>query len=220
MRKVPTVPQPRRGRPPKHSKPLLLNVASQALIKRGYANLRYRDVAEEAGVPIASLQHYFPNLATLRREALLHRVLGEAADIDSIALTIADPWERLRFVVSEAIGQDAGRHGEWLVWLEFWRAAAHDSVLRGYNETCQREYRDLFARTIRYGVAQGAYTPECSVEDLAAELCFLIDGIGVRLAVSDCEETAEAGLQIIERVLRERLNLDPAAAGLASSLTR
>ncbi len=215
---MPTVPQPRRGRPPKHSKPLLLNVASQALIKRGYANLRYRDVAEEAGVPIASLQHYFPNLATLRREALLHRVLGEAAEIDSLALAIEDPWERLRFIVTEAIGGDAERHGEWLVWLEFWRAAAHDPVLRDFNRAGTREYTSLLSRTVEYGVRRGVFETTVDAEEIAEELMFLIDGIGVRLAISEEHEIAERGMALLDRRLRALLGVNAAYPGLLTAL--
>ena len=215
---MPTVPQPRRGRPPKHSKPLLLDVASQALIKRGYANLRYRDVAEEAGVPIASLQHYFPNLATLRREALLHRVLGEAAAIDSVAIGIEDPWERLRFVVTESIGLDSSRHSEWLVWLEFWRAAAHDQLLRDFNQASAREYAALLSRTIDYGVDRGTFHPEVSVADIASELQFMIDGIGVRLAVAEDQDTAQLGLDLVERRTRELLRVDTTQPSFVAAL--
>jgi AcrR family transcriptional regulator len=40
------------------------------MIFRGYGATRYSDVAEASGVPVASLQHHFPTLEVLRREAL------------------------------------------------------------------------------------------------------------------------------------------------------
>ncbi|MFZ2509655.1 MAG: TetR/AcrR family transcriptional regulator [Gordonia sp. (in: high G+C Gram-positive bacteria)] len=190
----------------------MLDVASQALIKRGYANLRYRDVAEEAGVPIASLQHYFPNLATLRREALMHRVLAEANVIEEVAESIQDPWIRLSYVMVESVALDpTTRREEWLVWLEFWRAAAHDAALREQTDHSQMEFRALIARTIEYGVEAGAFRAVADLADISAELLFLIDGIGLRLAIEDSQETAEYGLRIIENRLRTLLAIDPSA---------
>jgi AcrR family transcriptional regulator len=87
---------PRRGRPPRHNRSDILNAASEVMIFRGYGSTRYSDVAEASGVPVASLQHHFPTLASLRREALRNKVRAELNALAEQVALITDPWERVR----------------------------------------------------------------------------------------------------------------------------
>jgi AcrR family transcriptional regulator len=196
---VPTVPAPRRGRPPKHSRPVLLNAASRVLIERGYGGLRYRDVAEAAGVPVASLQHYFPNLADLRREALLNQVHTEVRTLTADLEEIADPWAKLRHVIASAVELDARqRKSEWMLWLEYWRAAAHDPTLAEDNAREEETILGLVKSAIDDGVRAGLFDPLTETGDIASTLLALVDGFGLRLAIHDTEGDAEASVASIE----------------------
>jgi AcrR family transcriptional regulator len=102
-------PAPRRGRPPRHNRAEILDAASEILIFRGYEATRYSDVAEASGVPVASLQHHFPNLELLRREALRNKVRAELTALAAQADLIADPWERMHYILVTAVSLDAAR---------------------------------------------------------------------------------------------------------------
>lgn len=189
---MPTVPAPRRGRPPKHSRPVLLNAASRVLIDRGYGGLRYRDVAEAAGVPVASLQHYFPNLADLRREALLNQVHTEVRNLTADLDDIPDPWARLGHLIAAPVGlEDPRRRSEWMLWLEFWRAAAHDPTLAGDSAGHEATIRGLIQTALDDGVASGVFRPVGDTSTIASTLLAMIDGYGLRLAISDSPESAD-----------------------------
>ena len=47
-------------------RPVILAAATRAIAERGFDGVRYVDVAEEAGVAVGTVQHYFPS-----RDALL-----------------------------------------------------------------------------------------------------------------------------------------------------
>lgn len=206
---MPTVPAPRRGRPPKHSRPVLLNAASAVLVKRGYGGLRYRDVAEAAGVPVASLQHYFPNLAELRREALLHQVHTEISTLAAEVHEIADPWDRLRHIVASTVELDPeSRKAEWMLWLEFWRAAAHDPEIAAENVTEERALRALLVSAIEDGIESGIFHPLASPDKVAKTVLAMVDGFGLHLAINDAEGDAEMSVDLIESFARHMLQVD------------
>jgi len=81
-------------------------------------------------VPVASLQHHFPTLEVLRREALRNKVRAELTSLAEQVALIADPWERIYHVIVTSVSLDpARRRGGWVLWLEYWHAAAHDPEL-------------------------------------------------------------------------------------------
>ncbi|MGL5808538.1 MAG: TetR/AcrR family transcriptional regulator [Nocardioides sp.] len=215
---MPTVPPPRRGRPPKHSRPLLLNAASVVLIQRGYGALRYRDVAEQAAVPVASLQHYFPNLAALRREALLNQVHSEMGELAVDLDRTSDPWRRLRSIVVSSIDLDPmSRQAEWLLWLEYWRAASHEQDLADDSEKTYRKWLDLIETTLGDGVDRQIFRPAAEVREIAVTLAAMINGFGIRIAVNGGQETAEGGVDVIESYLRRVLDVDEDAESFRDS---
>ncbi len=203
---MPTVPAPRRGRPPKHSRPVLLNAASRVLIDRGYGGLRYRDVAESAGVPVASLQHYFPNLADLRREALLNQVHTEVRNLSADLDEIPDAWARVTHIIASTVELDAAkRKSEWTLWLEYWRAAAHDPALAEDNLREHATIQRLLVAAIDDGVTAGLFEPLAETSKIASTLLAMVDGFGLRLAINDTQGVAEASVEEIEAYARMML---------------
>jgi AcrR family transcriptional regulator len=197
---------PRRGRPPRHNRGEILNAASEVLIYRGYESTRYSDVAEASGVPVASLQHHFPTLEELRREALRNKVRAELALLaDQIAL-IADPWERMRHIIVTSIALDpARRRGGWVAWRGYWRAAAHDPELAKDSREVNAAWVGLIARCIADGVETGMFTIEGTPGRAAAELLALLDGLGIRLAIEHPPVAATESIAILEGAARRML---------------
>ena len=54
------------GRPPVHDREHLLDVAASVVVERGYDGMRYHDLSDASGVPVASLRRYFPTIDGLR----------------------------------------------------------------------------------------------------------------------------------------------------------
>jgi AcrR family transcriptional regulator len=163
-----------------------LNAAAAVLIQRGYGGLRYRDVAEAAGVPVASLQHYFPNLADLRREALLHTVNDEIRTLAEYVEQIPEPWARLTYLIEMSMdcGPDQSQP-QWVLWLEFWRAAAHDPTIAAENVKNARAMHQLIDAAIQDGIYAGVLRPRAPVSEIVRTILAMIDGLGVHLAIND-----------------------------------
>jgi AcrR family transcriptional regulator len=206
---VPMMPAvPRRGRPPRHNRGEILDAASEVMIFRGYGATRYSDVAEASGVPVASLQHHFPTLAALRREALRNKVRAELAALADQVRPIADPWERVQHIIVRSVSLDpARRRGGWVLWLEYWRAAAHDSELAADSREVRMQWLSLIAECIGEGVLNGQFRVDGTVAQAAEELHGLLDGLGLRLAIEHEDDAASEVITLLERSARRMLGM-------------
>ena len=199
---------PRRGRPPRHNRSEILDAASEVMIFRGYGATRYSDVAAASGVPVASLQHHFPTLAALRREALRNKVRAELTALAEQVRPIADPWERVQHIIVRSVSLDpARRRGGWVLWLEYWRAAAHDSELAADSREVRTQWISLIADCIGDGVMTGQFRVDGTVAGAAEELHGLLDGLGIRLAIEHEEAAASEVITLLEQFARRRLGL-------------
>lgn len=191
------------------------------LIQRGYEGLRYRDVAQQAEVPVASLQHYFPNLADLRREALLHQVHTEVAALARDIEGIADPWNKLRHIVASTVDLDpAQRRGEWMLWLEYWRAAAHDSEIAADNRVSEQALRSMLESAIEEGAASGAFRPLAEAGTIALTVLAMIDGFGIQLAINDAKGNAEIAVGLVEDYARLMLQVGASVPSFQADYSR
>lgn len=176
------------------------------LVTRGYESTRYADVAEASGVPVASLQHYFPTVEVLRREALRHKVRVELEILAAEVAHEVDPWQQVQRIIISSISQDpVRRRGGWVLWLEYWRAAAHDPALAEDSREVDRIWLDLAARCIEAGSAAGRFQIEVTPWAAAVELHALIDGLGIGLTIEHPPAQAEAAIAMVEAAARRML---------------
>ena len=197
----------RRGRPPVHRREDLLEAAAERLLTRGYAGLRYQDVSEASGVAVASLRHYFPTLAELRKEALRHLVRSELETLREQLREVEDPWERVRLFFTGAVQLDEDqRKDSWVLWLEYWRAAAHDPEIRAHRLLVDSAWDELMEECIQDGVDSGDFQLDQPVAEAARELHALIDGYGTRLTVEYSREDAERAVSRVHRAVRRMLS--------------
>ncbi len=203
------LPKAKRGRPPRYRREDILAGASSALIERGYGRLRYSDVSQACGVPTASLQHYFPTVGELRQAALCFTVRDELAQLAEAVVALPTPWERVQTLVRRSIspGPDLRRRN-WTLWLEYWRAAAHEDEVAEDSREVGVLWNDLARQCIEAGVDSGSFRVEGTLDEAAEELQALLDGFGVNLAIEHTDEDAEAAIAIIERSVRRMLHVD------------
>ena len=207
LRQVSTTPAiKRRGRPPRHKRSDILDAASEVMIFRGYGATRYSDVAEASGVPVASLQHHFPTLGVLRREALRNKVRAELTSLAEQVSMIADPWERIYHILVTSISlEPARRRGGWVLWLEYYRAAAHDKELAEDCREVTAQWLSLITECVADGTAAGQFRLDAPPQELANELHGMLDGLGLRLAIEHAPEEAARAISTLERAARRML---------------
>ncbi len=176
----------RKGRPPAHDKAELLRQAKAVAVERGFDALRFTDVAEATGVPVSSLQYAFGT-----RDALVREVLraGVAEELQRMRLAVEhelDPWKRIEKYIRLGISIDDNMRREgWLLWIEYWRAASRDDLLREESASVARQWRQLVKRAVEDGVTIGHFAIDGTAEDAAASLVALVDGLSLQVEVGD-----------------------------------
>lgn len=149
------------------------------MVERGYESMRYGDVSETAGVPITSLQHHFPTLDQLRREALVHSVRVELDAVTGEVGAARDPWRRLDALVDSAVGGPARRRRSFAPWLTVWSVAGRDPAIAEVSAELTAEWTALIRSVVASGVSAKSFAPDGSLDQTTEQLRSFIAGLGV-----------------------------------------
>lgn len=148
----------------------------RAIIEHGFDAVRYVDVAEEAGVAVGTVQHYYASRDQLLGAAFLEANRVAVGNARAIAVAGGrDPWHRLTLVVEEFTRLD-----RWALWLEFWAAARRRDELRAVLEAAYGAWREPIVEAIEEGVTAGVFAPRFAPGEIAAAFVALIDGLGIQ----------------------------------------
>jgi AcrR family transcriptional regulator len=184
----------------------ILEAASVVLSRDGRSSFSMRRVAQEVGISLGNLQHYFPTESTLIR-ALLEEILERSLQQFTKELPPATAPPRRT--------EDLGRAVDRLLaiqrdpelsrlFFELWAIASRDDEARAAVSAFYRSYREAIeAQLCAWGASQGR-----SASHRAALIVILLEGsslYGSRIAGS----LSDAGWravreQIVALVLRDR----------------
>jgi AcrR family transcriptional regulator len=171
----------RRGRRAGRGKLDVLHGARRVIAQRGADATRFRDVAAETGSAVSTLQYSFGS-----REDLIIAALEDAAEADLDRVRMAaeaapGPVGQLRALVCESVVADSDETAReaWLVWVEYWRAAARDSELRSGSAGIYARWRTLVSGVLTDGRAAGDFRGDLDTDQTAIQVLALLDGVGV-----------------------------------------
>jgi AcrR family transcriptional regulator len=140
---------PQRRRSNRESRvPEIIDVSINVLINSGYAGYSINRVADDAGVRLSTLQHYFPT-----REALLRATLEEIAKryfdrYREIAENKARaPGARLAAILDEVF-EEFVKPGLPAAIFEAWGLALHEPFARDVISEIQKGFTRLFATLV------------------------------------------------------------------------
>ena len=169
------------GRRAGRSKLHVLHGARRVIAQRGADATRFRDVAAETGSAVSTLQYSFGS-----REDLIIAALEDAAEADfdrvrRAAEAASGPVEQLRALVRESVVADSEEKAReaWLVWVEYWRAAARDGELRSGSAAIYAQWRTLVGGILSDGRAAGDFRSDLDTDLAATQVLALLDGVGV-----------------------------------------
>ncbi len=170
-----------RGRRAARGKLHVLHGARRVIARRGADATRFRDVATEAGTAVSTLQYSFGSREDLIIAALEEGALGDFDRARQAALAANGPVEQLRALVRESVvaHSDEEAREAWLLWVEYWRAAARDNELRSGSAAVYTRWRDLVGGILAAGRAAGAFRRDLDTELAATQVLALLDGVGV-----------------------------------------
>lgn len=168
----------------------LLGIARRLFIEGGYAEMTMRRVADEAGISLSNVQHYFPTRESLL-QALLESVMNsyDPAYLDEAGDT--PPRAKLEAAVRYLL-QDIKNPESEKLFVEIWSLATRDPIGRAIFDRMYTHHRRNLGRLV---AAANPALDERTVQQRAALVAMQIEGL--MLLISE-GKPAHAELQGIE----------------------
>jgi AcrR family transcriptional regulator len=187
-------------------RPLILAAAVRAIGERGFDGVRYSDVADEAGVAVGTVQHYFPSRDGLLGAAFLEVNQMAVARARAVANGNGPvpPWRRLALIVEQFTALD-----RWGLWVEFWAAARHRDELRAVLEAAYGAWREPIVEAIEEGVAAGDFRPRFTSGEISGAFVALIDGLGIQRELGLDWLSPQRTRDLVLGALGSALRIDP-----------
>lgn len=193
---------------PAQRRELIADALFSIVVDQGFAKVSLRAIAEETGLAIGSIRHYFTTaegvvrfaLATLvdrigarlerRLESLLPRLESGVLDGDESKEATVD-------LLAELLPLDEVRRRESIVWLAFEEAARTDPALADVFETSVRGSRQLMARTVETMSRRGVLRADLELDLEVDLLASLVDGLTLRSTLHPAVLTPERAREIL-----------------------
>jgi AcrR family transcriptional regulator len=198
----------------------ILDAATAVIARRGVDSARLADIAEEAGVSLGLVQHYFR-----KRERLLADVFRSESERIAESWRIAvdpesPPLHRLvgyLRLCSPGSGAAARSFGPgWAFWLQMWSKANRDPELQPHVKAVYETFARPFVDAIEDGVKQRIFRPRSDVANIIDRLISLVDGLAVRSITGTLPPDRMLGLLV--EALTIELDLRPKLAAEAREL--
>jgi AcrR family transcriptional regulator len=189
----------------------LLEAAVRAVQRLGFERMRLRDVAEEAGVSIGLLQHYFETREQLGREAFAAACGERARRFAESAEPGGSAWDRIRQMLSFAFDHE-GIRDRAVTWLDLCAAASRDPQLQQEALRVQDVWRKPLLAAIAEGVATGELNPRLEREAAVDMLLALVDGTELAATIGDTSLSPKKMLAATLDVAQYALGVRSAAA--------
>lgn len=162
----------------------LVGAASEVICRNGVDGARLKDIAQEAGVSLGMVQHYFR-----RREELISETISAMLELtlatwQSVSEREPDPVRRLFALLRFQVAGWAPFTKRWSFWIEFWSAANRDAALRTYAHDVYARWEAPFRSAIDAGVETGDFSPEVPADRLSLILMALADGAAVHVLMA------------------------------------
>jgi AcrR family transcriptional regulator len=186
-------------------RPQLLEAAARAIARCGFDAVRLVDVADEAGVSVGTIQHYFGSRERLLVESFIETNRSAVARAEAmVAATEGAPWARIEALVDHFL-----HLARWSLWFEIWSAANRNPALREALGAAYEAWRAPLAAAMQSGVADGSFRPDVDTHELAAAVVAFVDGLGVQDQLGVEWLTRDRAVAIVRSLLT--VELRPAA---------
>lgn len=156
----------------------LAEAAWRVIRRDGIEHASVRSIAQEAGMSVGSMRHYFSTQSELF--AFSMNLVAERVNnrISAVQYT-GHPIEDMKMLLFELMPMDEERHAEMEVWFAFTVKALSDPELHALNEKIYLEMRTGMSRIIGGLVHTGLAAPDLNQEVEIERLSALVDGLSV-----------------------------------------
>ncbi|MCO4255971.1 TetR/AcrR family transcriptional regulator [Pseudarthrobacter cellobiosi] len=169
----------RQRHPTEVRRQLVIDAARDLIADKGLFNVVIRDISQTCGVSPGTITYHFKGL----EEVLMEVVKAETADfyvpLQEAAHGTEDPGKGLVFFLEGLFGSDQNTRRHWLIWLDFWAAAARDDRYGQWMNDHYAAWRKALQEIAERGVDEGVFRCEDPAR-FAVETTAMADGLAVQ----------------------------------------
>lgn len=174
---------------------LVIESARDLIADKGLFNVQIRDISRACGVSPGTITYHFRSL----EEVLWEVVKEETAEYyvplrEAAASSNADKTTQLLTFLKGMFRSDSDTRRHWMIWLDFWSAAAREDSYGEWMNTHYEAWWDALAGIIEAGVEDGEFA--CADPRMfAVSIASLVDGLAIqcysrkaRISVGEAQE--------------------------------
>lgn len=197
----------RQRHPTEIRRQIVIESARNLIADKGLFNVRIRDISLACGVSPGTITYHFNSL----EEVLWEVVKAETAEFymplrEAAASSSTDKTSQLLTFLDGLFRSDPDTRRHWMIWLDFWSAAARDDSYGEWMNTHYEAWWEALAAIIEAGVADGEF--ECAEpRKFAVSIAALVDGLAIQCYSRQARVSVDqARVFLLERV-REGLGI-------------
>lgn len=178
----------------------ILGVARRLFTEGGYSEMTMRQVADQVGISLSNVQHYFPSRESLLR-ALLESVMNSYDPaLGEIEEKFTNPRERL-VAAARYLLADSKRAETERLFVEIWSLATRDPIAREIFDMMYTYHRETLERLVS---AANPALPEHLVKLRAALVAMQIEGLMLLISESKPQHPELEGIddECVAAILR------------------
>jgi AcrR family transcriptional regulator len=130
----------------------------ECLSSAPYHEITIKDIAKAANVSYGSLHYYFESKKDIVQAFVEEFVADHEAIFQNQAGTLVSAWDRLRKMVSFLSEEMIFNQKTNKVFLNLYHMGCHDEEIRQCMIRSYKEFRNVIADIIRYGISRGEFT--------------------------------------------------------------
>lgn len=196
----------RQRHPTEVRRQLVIDAARDLIADKGLFNVVIRDISKTCGVSPGTITYHFKGL----EEVLMEVVKAETADfyvpLQEAARGSEDPGKELVFFLEGLFGSDQDTRRHWLIWLDFWAAAARDDRYGRWMNEHYAAWRSALQEITERGVAEGVFRCEDPAR-FAVEVTAMADGLAVQGYSRQTSIPVERARELLIAFVRRELQI-------------
>ena len=169
----------RQRHPTEVRRQLVIDAARDVIADKGLFNVGIRDISQACGVSPGTITYHFKGLDEVLMEVVKAETASFYLPLREAAQGSEDPGRELLFFLDGLFGSDEETRRHWLIWLDFWAAAARDDSYGSWMNEHYDAWRAALQGIAERGVAEGALSCEDPAV-FAATTAAMVDGLVVQ----------------------------------------
>ncbi|GHG59894.1 transcriptional regulator [Sinomonas cellulolyticus] len=189
---------------------LVIESARDLIADKGLFNVQIRDISKVCEVSPGTITYHFRSLEELLFEVVQAETREFYEPLRTSARTAGEDSGTAAIELQAIVGglflDDLKTRRHWLIWIDFWSAAARDETYGRWMSTHYDSWRRTLQEIIERGVQQGEFSCDQPIA-LARDIASLVDGLAVQCYSLHSSITVDAAREAITRYVAQRLGL-------------